>query len=337
MWAFAFWDAKRHRLLLARDRLGIKPLYYYHGQDGSFVFGSEMKALLSAGVPRDIRNAGVSEYLAYGYNPDPDTIYAQIKQLEAGSYLIYEQGSVRISRYWDLRPFVEQTIAGTPETLLELLDSAVRLQMLSDVPIGAFLSGGIDSSAIVASMAAVGVTDIRTFCVSFPEMGFDESSYSRLMANSVSATHQEYAFEPNGIEIIEKAVLHMDEPFADDALLPTYAMCQLARAQVTVALSGDGGDEIFAGYDKYRTQKVAELLGPYAHWVLAPAQAGAAVATRLPLPAKLQDKMRWIGRLLDTIQMPPAERYLAKLTIFFPGFACRASSAYRQQDREPHR
>ena len=190
MWALACWDSRDGSLLLARDRLGVKPLYYYH-RDGVLVYGSEIKALLTAGVPRAIREQGIREYLRYGYCPDPNTMYRGIRQLEAGCCLRYRHGTIHIEPYWVLRDFVGRQREARPEDLLERLDSAVRLRMVSDVPLGAFLSGGIDSSAIVASMRATGQGEIRTFCMSFPAARSTRRSRPVFMANHVRAQHTE--------------------------------------------------------------------------------------------------------------------------------------------------
>lgn len=314
MWALAFWDERRKRLVLSRDRIGIKPLYYHQHGD-MLVFGSEIKALLSAGVSREVRQQGVTDYLRYGYSPDPDTIYRDIKQLEAGCYLVYQRGQVEIRRYWDLRASLERRREAQAEELLEQLDRSVRARLLSDVPLGAFLSGGIDSSAIVASMRATGHDEVRTFCISFPDARLDESRYARLMADHVKSSHREFTFAQEGINIVHKALRGMDEPFADDALLPTYLMCQLARSEVKVALSGDGGDETFAGYDKYRTEKVAEYLGRPTHWLLSLAESSAGAASHLPMPTGFRDRLGWLQRMLASARLSPPERFESKLTV----------------------
>jgi asparagine synthase (glutamine-hydrolysing) len=324
MWALACWDAREGSLLLARDRLGVKPLYYYH-RDGVLVYGSEIKALLTAGVPRAMREQGIREYLRYGYCSDPNTMYRDIRQLEAGCCLRYRHGTIHVEPYWVLRDFVGQQREARPEHLLERFDSAVRLRMVSDVPLGAFLSGGIDSSAIVASMRATGQGEIRTFCISFPGSQVDEAVPARFMANHVRAQHTELTFAPDGIGVTRKAIHHVDEPFADDAFLPTYVMCQLARSQVTVALSGDGGDEVFAGYDKYRTQQVAQRVPPAVHGLLALAAAGAGGARRLPMPVALRDRIGWLQQMLETLGMDAPERFAAKMAILPPDLARQLS------------
>lgn len=334
MWAFAFWDERSHRLLLSRDRIGIKPLYYYH-RGSVFIFGSEIKSLLAAGVPRSIRDTSIAEYLRYGYIPDPLTFFDGIRQLEAGTFLVYEHGTIRVSRYWNLCSFLEKQVERTPEALRGQLDRSVRLRMLSDVPVGAFLSGGIDSSAIVASMAATSNDEIRTFCISFQEATFDEAPQARLMASTVGASHFQRTFEPDGIGIIEKVVQFVDEPFADDAFLPTYAMCQMARSEVTVALSGDGGDELFAGYHKYQTEQVAKHLGRHTHWAIAMLASAAGAATILPIPGTLRDRLSWFKHLLDTARLSPEARYISKLTILAPDLA-RELCRFQISNAEDH-
>jgi asparagine synthase (glutamine-hydrolysing) len=319
MWAFAFWDGRRRRLILSRDRLGIKPLYYAE-HAGGLVFGSEIKVLLAAGVRATLRPEAIGEYLRYGYTPDPDTPFREIRQLEPGTCLIYESGRIRLTRFWDLRPFLERQVEATPEALLEQLDRAVRRQVISDVPIGAFLSGGIDSSAVVAAMAANGGTETRTFCISFQGSAVDEAPFARQMAEHVGAAHKEYTFGPSDVSLIERTIRYTDEPYADDALLPTYLMCQLARAEVTVALSGDGGDELFAGYDKYRTEQVVNRL----QWVGRSPLTLVAAATRsvsaLPITVGWRDRVAWLTGMLETARLAPAERYVAKLSVCSPDF-----------------
>lgn len=323
MWAIGYWNERTRTLLLARDRLGIKPLYYYHDPAaGVFVFGSEIKALLTAGVPRDLRPEGLAEYFCVGHCLDPHTMFRDVRQLEAGHYLIYRDGRCELRPFWELRTFLEDCAPTTPESLLHYLDDSVRLRLVSDVPVGAFLSGGVDSSAIVGAMAATKDNgDIRTFCISFPGSVVDEARYARRMAEHVGAVHRELTFQPDGMAILDDAVRHNDEPFADDAFLPTYMMCRVARGEVKVALSGDGGDELFAGYDKYKTEQVANKLGPGGQWTLRGLAKGAGAIATAPMPVTLRDRIAWLQRMLDTAGMEPAERYVAKLSVVSPDLA----------------
>lgn len=251
MFAIAIYDRDAGRVFLARDRLGVKPLYY--SDDGSrVVFGSEIKALLPAGnIPRDIDDEAVADYLALRYVPGPKTIYKSVKKLPPGHWMMIEAGKAPvIRRYWDLK--FEADLAPTESQWVEeiraVLDESVRIRMISDVPLGAFLSGGIDSSAVVATMARLSGRPVSTHTIGFRERAYDESAAARIVAEKYKTDHHEEIVDPDALSIIQKLAWHFDEPFADSSAVPTYYVSKLARRHVTVALSGDGGDENFAGY-----------------------------------------------------------------------------------------
>ena len=250
MFALALWDRRARRLLLARDRLGKKPLYYVHDRE-RLVFASELKALIAdPTVKRAVDTRAIDDYLSFGAVPAPRTIYDGIAQVPPGHYLVWENGGVRLTEYWDL-PLGPARDRGEDECLEELshlLDEAVRLRMISDVPLGAFLSGGVDSSAVVMSMARASTQRVVTTSVGFRESGFNEAPYARQVAESFHTDHQEIVVEASASEILPTLAWHLDEPFADSSALPTYYLSRAARQRVTVALSGDGGDEIFGGY-----------------------------------------------------------------------------------------
>jgi asparagine synthase (glutamine-hydrolysing) len=261
MFAFALWDGRRRRLLLARDHLGIKPLFYYAGPDG-LVFGSELKAVLThPSVPRHLNLAGLHQFLALEYIPAPATIFQEIHKLPAGHRLVVEDGQWRVEEYWDIkfRP-VTLTAAECAEALLELLRDSVKIRMMSEVPLGAFLSGGIDSSTVVALMSEISGRPVKTFSVGFGDQTYNELPYARLVAQAFGTQHHEAILEPNIADLALQLVAHFDEPFADFSVFPTYLVSQVARQAVTVALSGDGGDEIFAGYDTYRAEQLDHRL-----------------------------------------------------------------------------
>ena len=253
MFAIALWDAPNRTLLLVRDRLGKKPLYYY--SDGSrLVFGSEMKALLAdETLPRTLDPAAVDAYCSFGYVPSPMSIFKEIRKLPPAHLALMTPEGLTVRRYWDLdmsREPEEVPEARAVEELREVFDEAVRLRMFSDVPLGAFLSGGVDSSAVVASMSLQGGAPVRTAAIGFAEKRFNELEYADLMAKRYGAEHHEFVVRPEALAIIDRLVWHFDEPFADSSAVPTWYVSQMARQRVTVALSGDGGDETFAGYTR---------------------------------------------------------------------------------------
>ncbi len=271
MFAFAVWDAGRRRLILGRDRLGKKPLYYWHG-GGRLVFGSELKAVLAhPAVPRTLNPRAIPAYLAFGYVPEPETFFDGVLSLPPGHVLSIQPGRPpAIARYWS--PPVAgvdgvRALAIGPEEAARRvragLEAAVARRLESDVPLGAFLSGGIDSSAIVALMARAGGRQVRTFTIGFEDRdGFDERRYARLVADRYATEHQEEVVSPNAVELLETLVWHHDQPFGDSSAIPTYLLNRMTRSEVTVALSGDGGDELFAGYERF---VAALLLGAYRH------------------------------------------------------------------------
>jgi len=257
MFAFAVRDERRDTLFLARDRFGKKPLFYAE-YDGQFVFASEMKAILTdPRFARRLDDEALASYFMLSYIPAPLTIFAGIRKLPAGHTLTIDRERIREERYWDLvfKPDRTRTEAQLREELLARLDEAVRVRLISDVPLGAFLSGGIDSSAVVAFMAkASGSVPVRTFTIGFAgEDGgsADERRYARMVADRYRTNHREYEVRPDVTGVIESIVRSFDEPFADDSMIPSYFVCKAAREQVTVALSGLGGDEAFLGYERY--------------------------------------------------------------------------------------
>ena len=257
MFAFAMWDMRAKRIFLARDPIGIKPLYYGFTQRGDLVFASELKGLLAhPDVAREIDPQALEDYMAFGYVPDPKSIYRGIHKLPAGHWLAWRAGEPESvpRQYWDV-PFRLDAGIGPSDAeaqLRKMLDDSVAGQMISDVPLGAFLSGGVDSSAVVASMARVSLQPVRTCSIGFDHGGFDETAYARRVAEHLHTRHFEKRVDAEDYTLLDTLAATYDEPFADDSALPTYRVCELARMQVTVALSGDGGDENFAGYRNYR-------------------------------------------------------------------------------------
>ena len=253
MFAFALYDRKRRRLLLARDRVGIKPVYYH--DDGSrLVFASELKAVMAdPSVPREIDEQALIEYLTFQYVPAPRTIWRNVRKLPAGHSLVCDDRGPRIERYWSIPIERDATRPAEfyVERLRDLLAEAVRLHLDADVPVGAFLSGGIDSSAVASLMAAESARPIQTFSIGFHERDANELDFARRVANHLHADHHEMMVEPSALGLLPRLVWGMDEPFADASIIPAYLLAKAASAQVKVVLSGDGGDETFAGYKTY--------------------------------------------------------------------------------------
>jgi asparagine synthase (glutamine-hydrolysing) len=258
MFAFALWDERRRALLLARDRLGIKPLYWAH-RGGRLVFASELKALLElADQPRELDWAAVSHLFAFSTTPRESSVVAGVAKLPAGHLLTATaSGAVATRRWWRLEfaPDHGKSERQWDELLLGTLEEAVRLHRVSDVPLGAFLSGGVDSSAVVAAMAGSSPDPVRTFSIGFREADFNELEAARLVAHSFGTRHREEVLEPEVVDVLDDVAWFLDEPFGDSSAIPTYMVSRLAGSEVTVALTGDGGDEVFAGYDRYVVER----------------------------------------------------------------------------------
>jgi asparagine synthase (glutamine-hydrolysing) len=256
MFAFAIWDARRGRLVLARDRFGKKPLYYAIRPEGLY-FASELSCFPHTGIPLDPDPEALRLYFQFNYIPDPYSAYQAVRKLPAGSWLTYDRsGSVSTGRYW--RPPVPGVLhagnlseAGTAAEIRRKFDESVRIRMIADVPLGAFLSGGIDSSSVVASMALQSPEPIRTFSIGFEESAFNELPFAALVARMYHTDHHEIVVQPDSLSLVQKLVDHFGEPFGDSSAIPTYIVSEFAARFVKVALSGDGGDELFGGYDSF--------------------------------------------------------------------------------------
>jgi asparagine synthase (glutamine-hydrolysing) len=258
MFALAIWNSRDHSLFLARDRVGKKPLYFCRLANGSLVFGSEIKALLQhPAVCRKPDLDAISQYLILGYVPSPTTAFQGIERLPAAHSLRWRNGSVAIERYWslDYEPKMRQPEAELREELLRLLREAVSIRLESEVPLGAFLSGGVDSSVVVAFAADLSPRPLKTFSVAFQPSRFDESRYSRMVAERYGTDHHELLVTGGAPELIEDIIWHYDQPFGDSSAVPSFHIARVTRPHVTVVLNGDGGDESFAGYDRYRLSR----------------------------------------------------------------------------------
>jgi asparagine synthase (glutamine-hydrolysing) len=309
MFAFAIWDRDRERLLLARDRLGKKPLVYWEAA-GGLVFASELQALLAdRTVPRLPDRTAIHHYLTFQYVPAPLTAFQGVRKLPPAHVLVFENGASRIERYWRLRfaPPHAMSEEDAADELLRRLREAVRIRLMSDVPLGAFLSGGLDSSTIVALMAECG--PVQTFSVGFEEQEFSELRFARMVADRYATDHHEHVVRPRAADVLPKLVDHYGEPYADSSALPTYYLSQMTAAAVKVALNGDGGDELFAGYDRYK------LLRPFALLGRLPGQRtlGRTLADLLDGRAPLR-----LCRFLRALSNPPEESYARVMSYFSP-------------------
>jgi asparagine synthase (glutamine-hydrolysing) len=271
MFAFALWDDRQKKLLVVRDRVGIKPLYYslIEDKERTLVFGSELKTILvHPEVERALEPQALDLYLTLEYIPEPLSAFKNIYKLPAGTFLAYEQGEIRLEKYWDITEDKESekpdklrstNVVSLEDELYEKLKEAVKVRLISDVPLGAFLSGGIDSSAIVGLMHELGVSPIRTFSIGFEDATYDELAHARRISQKFHTDHEEFILKPQALELTEKLVHHLDEPFGDFSIFPTYLVSKMAREHVKVILSGDGGDELFAGYEHYQAQKLSRM------------------------------------------------------------------------------
>ena len=265
MFAFALWDRNRETLFLARDRLGVKPLYYAFLPDGKLIFGSELKSLLAhGGFSRELDPFAIEEYFALGYVPEPRTVFLGVAKLPPAHTLMVRRGAKTAApkQYWDARFTLDNPIseADACAEVVDRLRESVRLRLISEVPLGAFLSGGVDSSSVVAMMAGVSVEPVNTCSIAFADPGFDESAHAHSVASRYGTRHFVDRVESDDFDLVDTLARLYDEPYADSSAIPTYRVCQLARKHVTVALSGDGGDESFGGYRRYRLHLAEERL-----------------------------------------------------------------------------
>ncbi len=315
MFAFAVWDARRRRLLLARDRVGKKPLYYSL-RSGALSFASELHALLhDPEVPRDIDYRALDAYLAYRYVPAPFSAFAAVRKLPPAHTLVLDaDGPAELRRYWQLdfgrkRRFSSEAEAA--EEIRDALTAAVRRRMVSDVPLGAFLSGGVDSSAVVAAMAASDARPVKTFSIGFASAELDELPLARSVARRFGTDHHEQVVEPAALEVLPALVRHHGEPFGDATSIPTYYLARMTREHVTVALNGDGGDETFAGYSRYVANMAAHRLDVLPRAV----RVSASRALRLvPRSGRVNTWTSRLRRIGETLPLDVAARHIAYMT-----------------------
>jgi asparagine synthase (glutamine-hydrolysing) len=315
MFAFAIWDAKRRRLFCARDRVGKKPLFW--ARRGSRVwFASEVRALLEdPELDRGVDPSAIAAYLAYQYVPHPLSAFKAVRKLPPASTLTVTEDGERIDRYWslDYSRKLTEPVEELQERLWALIREATRIRLMSEVPLGAFLSGGIDSSAVVAAMAQQMSEPVKTFSIGFSEAAFDEVSYARIVARQFGTDHREFLVEPEALAIMPKLARHYGEPFGDPSAIPSFYLAELTGRHVTVALNGDGGDESFAGYHRY----VTGHMSPHLNWLPRPFQLVAPSMARLLGEGKGHSSTRTkINRLSRVLAMSPSERYATAMSSF---------------------
>jgi asparagine synthase (glutamine-hydrolysing) len=327
MYAIALWDRRTKTLLLARDRFGEKPLFY--SDDGErIVFASELKSLLQVpGFERRIDHDAVAAYVTFGYVPNPGSIFADVKKLPPAHYLAYRDGRAEIRRFWSLEWKDEKPLDDreAEDALAAKLDEAVRSRLVADVPFGAFLSGGLDSSVVVALMSRHLSQPVQTFSIGFGEKEFNELSDARRVADHIGTEHHELVVEPDAVALLQDLVWYLDEPFADASAVPTYLVSKLARAKVKMALTGDGGDEAFAGYDRYLRYLKLQSLG-----AAKPLAAFAADAAGHVLPGERGYRLR---RIAKRLREPFPQSYLSGVALISPELSAsllgaRAASGY---------
>ncbi len=318
MFALAIWDVRNRTLILARDRLGQKPLVYHHDEN-RLLFGSELKALLALPehlVPRRLDPIALDHYLAYGYVPQPRTILSGISKIPPAHFAIWHEGSLSIEPYWqpDWNRVRTGSVERDVEELRGTLDDAVREQMISDVPLGAFLSGGIDSTIIVGLMQKTSNHAVKTFSIGFPDPDFNETAYAELAARHLGTEHQSFIVEATAWQTLPELCSQFDEPFADSSALPTWYVSRETRRQVTVALTGDAGDELFGGYDRYRALGLTEY---FQRLPVGPRRLlGRRIVPVLPTSARAKSRLHKLRRLFEHISEPAANRYLGWMSTF---------------------
>ena len=316
MFAFAIWDDRKKLLFAARDRIGKKPLYYYHNNQ-ALIFASEIKAILQdSEVSREVNRPSITDYLSYGYTPAPETMFRNIMKLPPAHFMIYENGNVRIERYWELdfSKKIKLSEEDYCRRTMELLEEATKIRLISDVPLGAFLSGGIDSSAVVYMMSKLSSKPVKTFSIGFDNKDYSELKYAKIIAERFKTEHHEYVVKPDAIELLPKLVWHYNEPYADSSALPSYYVAKMTRQEVAVALNGDGGDECFGGYERFMAARYAELINkapiPFKKKIIE------AIIKRIPESLEFKDFKTRLRRFLVMSSKPYRERHYNWVTIF---------------------
>jgi asparagine synthase (glutamine-hydrolysing) len=321
MFGLAIWDARREELLVARDRMGKKPLFYAD-RGGTISFASELWALLADGeIPREVDPAALDRFLAYTYVPSPFSAFRAVRKLPPASLLRWRGGETRIERYWklDYAPTLEvHSEAEAGELVRDALRAAVGRRMVADVPLGAFLSGGVDSTAVVAAMAEQSVEPVKTFSIGFENERFDELPHARAVAERFGTDHHELVVRPDAVELLPKLIRHYGEPFADHSAIPSFYLAEMARRHVTVALTGDGGDEAFGGYGRYANSASLQRLDSVPAGLR---RALAAAVGRVRPDGDLNSRRNRLRRAAALLPVEPRERYFRAMTRFGPALA----------------
>ncbi len=320
MFALAIWDAPQRTLVLARDRMGQKPLVYRHDRArGRLAFASELKALMALPddiMPRRVDPLALDEYLCYGYVPHPRTILEGVAKLPPAHFAVWHDGSLSIERYWaaDWNLERDRPIDEGAAELRQTLDEAVREQMVADVPLGAFLSGGVDSTIVAALMQRASSRPVKTFAIGFPDPKYDETHFAEMAARALGTEHHTFVVEPRAWETLPELAWQFDEPFADSSALPTWYVARETRRSVTVALTGDAGDELFGGYDRYRALALTEL---FQRLPSGPRRVLSGTMVRvLPRSSRSRTRLRGLRRLFERVNQPAEARYLGWMTTF---------------------
>ncbi len=319
MFAFAIWDETDQSLFIARDRLGKKPLLYSHQPNGDLIFGSEFSALLShPAVSREVDYEAIDEYLSYLCVPAPRTAFKQIRKLEPAHWLRWKNGKIEMQRYWlpDFSKKIKISETEAVEETTRIVREATRARLISEVPLGAFLSGGVDSSIIVALMAEASANPVKTFSIGFDEADFSELKYAKMVAEHIGAEHHEFIVRPDALEILPLLVEHYGEPYADSSSIPTYYVSRETRRHVTVALNGDGGDESFAGYERYMGMKAAESYHRIPGFVRK--SLIEFPASLLPNSKKHRSRLRSAKRFVESASLPTIDRYFRWMSAIAP-------------------
>lgn len=317
MFAFAIWDETDKSLFVARDRVGKKPLLYSHQPNGDLIFGSEFTAVLShPNISREVDFDAIDSYLSYLCVPAPQTAFKQIRKLEPAHWLRWKDGKIETKRYW-LPDFSKKIKISEEEAIEEttrIVREATKMRLISEVPLGAFLSGGVDSSTVVALMAQEDSKPVKTFSIGFEEQDFSELKYAKIVADHVGAEYNEFIVKPNALEILPELVAHYGEPYADSSAIPTYYVSKETRNFVTVALNGDGGDESFAGYERHAAMKIAELY--YRVPSIARKLFVETPINLFPTSELKKSRVRDAKRFLQAANLPRTERYFRWMSTF---------------------
>ena len=320
MWAFAMWDNNKKQLLLSRDRIGEKPLNYAVVDD-TLIFSSEIKSLFENGVPREIRPELIEIYLVLTNIPGPDTFYKNIFKLKPGHFIIADNNGLKEFKYWDLPEIDEYNMLKNKAAIYEefsyLFEDSVRIRMRSDVTFGAFLSGGLDSSSIVAMMAKNSAHPIETFTIGFPQKAFDESHLARLVANKFKTNHFLGTVSPDSLEeAVKRSVFHFDEPFGDSSAIPTHQVSEFAVKKVKMVLTGDGGDEVLSGYNSYAGIKISNIINQFPLFMQKSVSQGAGIFAKI-FKGDIRFTLNRIENVVETAKLPLAKR-IANKTAYTP-------------------